>query len=116
MTTQSKLPPDSSSQASSARRPRQEQPRWRTVFNSVEAGATPKVEALVRSEGFARLVSAAVSVESAVQKQVRQYMSRYWHVFNLPAASDLTRLSQRIARLERNVAELVEASKQRPPT
>jgi hypothetical protein len=81
---------------------------WRTVVDAVEARATPRVDGVLRSEAFARAISVGVRVEAGVKRKADRLLHRFWRTWNLPSATDISRMSNRISRLERQIADLAE--------
>jgi uncharacterized membrane protein YccC len=76
------------------------------VFDAVEKNLTPQVEQWVQSEQFADLAAAATKLQGQVQERTERAMRRGWHFWNLPAGSDVKRMSEQLASLERRVRDL----------
>lgn len=81
-------------------------PLWRQGYDLVERTVAPPLEALVRSDGFARAVGAATHAQRVVQRQVARSTRRVLHLLNLPAATDVTHILNELGRLEKQVREL----------
>lgn len=81
-------------------------PLWRTIFDAAEQRVGPATEQLVRTEHFADTVGLISRVNHAGKRRAEQTLRRGWHLFNLPAGSDVKRLSEQVGRLERQVREL----------
>jgi hypothetical protein len=81
-------------------------PLWRQGYDAVERGVTPRLDSVVRSDGFAQAVGAAAHLQRALQKQAATGSRRMLHAMNLPSASDVTRILTELGRLEKQVREL----------
>ncbi|MCZ7528465.1 MAG: hypothetical protein M5U14_20100 [Acidimicrobiia bacterium] len=79
---------------------------WREVFDAIERRVGPRLEQLVRTEGFADTLAFVTRLEARARRGTERRLSRYWHLWNLPAATDVRRLSERVALVERRVKEL----------
>src|SRR5437660_3255579 len=83
-----------------------ERPLWRKLFDTAERAAAPHLEGLVKSEGFADVATLTMRVQAAANRGAERAMRRALHFWNLPAGSDIKRVSEQIASLERRVREL----------
>ena len=83
-----------------------QRPLWRKAFDSVERAIAPGLEAAVRSEGFADVATVAMRVRADMARRAERAMRRALHRWNLPAGSDVKRLSEQIASVERRVRDL----------
>src|SRR5215831_16031192 len=83
-----------------------EQPLWlRTVLRAERAMGAP-VEAAVRSDTYFDLL-AGVHRTGARLFGLAETMSQEWlHLWNLPAGSDVRRLREQLARVERRLGEI----------
>ena len=83
-------------------------PLWRQGYDAVESSFGPQLEQLVASDRFAQ----AVGVVSQLRRDLEQRASRttrhVLHRFNLPAATDVTRLLNEIGELKKQVRQLSE--------
>ena len=81
-------------------------PLWRQAFDAAERAVTPKAEELVRSPQF-NVGAALVRRAQTVAKESAQGLAaRAWHLINLPAGSDISRLRAQIGSLDREVRRL----------
>jgi outer membrane murein-binding lipoprotein Lpp len=83
-----------------------EPPLWRQAFDAVERRVTPRAEELVRTEAFtvgAALTRRAVTL---ARGSARDLTARAWHLLNLPAATDVSRLRAQVGALDREVRRL----------
>jgi hypothetical protein len=81
-------------------------PRWRQAFDTVERAVTPKAEELVRTEYFSLGVALARRAQTVAGRSVQGLTARAWHLVNLPAGSDISRLRAQIGALDREVRRL----------
>jgi hypothetical protein len=79
---------------------------WRRAFDAVEQPVARQLESAVQTERFADAVGLLVSARRAVDRRLERSSRRALHRANLPAASDLTRLSEQLAGLDRRMREL----------
>ena len=83
-----------------------EPPLWRQAFDAVESRVTPRAEELVRTEAFtvgAALTRRAVTLARGT---ARGATARAWHLLNLPAGTDVSRLRAQVGALDREVRRL----------
>ena len=64
------------------------------------------IEAAVRSDAYFDLVSTTTRVRNKVGGAAEGVSRRCLHLLNLPAGSDIRRLRQQLARMERRLNEL----------
>lgn len=83
-----------------------EPPRWRQAFDAVERRVTPRAEEVVRTEAFT--VGAALTRRAATvaRGSARDLTARAWHLLNLPAGTDVSRLRAQVGALDREVRRL----------
>jgi hypothetical protein len=94
-----------------------EAPRWRQAYDAAERRVTPHADRLVRTPSFA--VGAAVlrRAQHLARSSAEGVTSRAWHLLNLPAGSDVSRLRAQIGALDREVRRLtvqLETERRRP--
>ena len=82
------------------------QPAWRRLFDAIEGRAAPPIEKGVRTDVFNDTLAVIVRVRRGVQRTVERQTRRGLHMANLPAASDVRRLSEQVAALHRDVRAL----------
>jgi hypothetical protein len=75
---------------------------WK-AFDAAERAAAPKLESAVRTGTFAQALGLAARMDSAVRHGLESRTRRLWHLVNLPAASDITRLRRQVATLDREL-------------
>lgn len=82
------------------------QPLWLRVVLRVERAVGEPIEAAVRSDTYFDLVSTTTRVRRKVGGAAEGVSRRCLHLLNLPAGSDIRRLRQQLARMERRLDEL----------
>jgi hypothetical protein len=82
------------------------QPLWLRVVLKVERTVGEPIEAAVRSDTYFDLVSTTTRVRRKVGGAAEGVSRRCLHLLNLPAGSDIRRLRQQLARMERRLNEL----------
>jgi hypothetical protein len=81
-------------------------PRWRQAYDAVDKAVTPRAEAFVRTETFAQGAALAQRAQKLARDAARGATARAWHLLNLPAGSDVSRLRAQIGALDREVRRL----------
>jgi hypothetical protein len=81
-------------------------PRWRQAYDAVDKAVTPKAEAFVRTESFAQGAALLQRAQKVARDTVRGATARGWHLLNLPAGTDIRRVREQLARMDRRMAEL----------
>jgi hypothetical protein len=81
-------------------------PRWRRAFDAVEGRIAPPVERAVRTDAFADVLAVTVRVQRRLQREVERQSRRALHLVNMPAATDVKRLSSQLAELQRQTRAL----------
>jgi hypothetical protein len=83
-----------------------EPPLWRQAFDAVERRVTPRADRLVRTPSFAVGAALVRRAETVARSSAQGVTARAWHLLNLPAGSDVTRLRAQIGALDREVRRL----------
>ncbi|HEY3019390.1 MAG TPA: hypothetical protein VGJ32_04315 [Solirubrobacteraceae bacterium] len=81
-------------------------PLWRRAFDAVEKPLGDALASGARSGAFADVLAIAVRVNRRAQREVERRTRRALHLVNLPAATDVRRLSQQVTDLQRQVRSL----------
>ncbi|WP_324274075.1 hypothetical protein [Blastococcus brunescens] len=81
-------------------------PLWRQAFDAAERAVAPRAEDLVRSEYFSLATALARRAQTVATRSVQGLSARAWHLVNLPAGSDISRLRAQIGSLDREVRRL----------
>ena len=79
---------------------------WRQVFDKAERAVCSRLEELVRTEQFAVAVGLVTRARGEVQRRVERASRRVLHFWNLPAGSDVTRIMDQVAQLQRQIRDL----------
>jgi hypothetical protein len=83
-------------------------PLWRQVFDAVDRRVAGPVEAGTRSDLFGDAVAVTWRLGRRMQREVERRTRRVLHLANLPTATDVRRLSEQVAALQREVREMEE--------
>jgi hypothetical protein len=83
-------------------------PLWRKAFDAVDRRVAGPVEAGAHSDLVGDLLALNVRVARLAQREVERRTRRALHMVNLPAATDVRRLSEQVAALQRDLRELEE--------
>jgi hypothetical protein len=81
-------------------------PLWKQLFDAVDGRLSPAINDMARSEDAATLAALGRRGRSELDRRMEQASRRALHLLNLPAGSDVNRLLEHIARLEREVRDL----------
>src|ERR1700759_1522057 len=82
------------------------QPLWLRAVIRVERAIGEPIEAAVRSDTYFDLVSTTTRVRRKVGGAAEGASRRCLHMLNLPAGSDIRRMRQQLARMERRLTQL----------
>lgn len=83
-----------------------DKPIWRQAFDAVDSRVAGPVEAGARSDVFSDLVALNLRVAKRTQRELERRTRRVLHLANLPTATDVRRLSEQVAALQRDLREL----------
>jgi len=81
-------------------------PLWRRAVDEVDRRVSGPVEAGAHSDVFNDLVTLQWKLAKRAQREVEKRSRRVLHFANLPTATDVRRLSEQVASLQRQVREL----------
>ena len=81
-------------------------PRWRQAFDAVDRAVAPHAENFVRTPGFSTGVAVLRRAQVLARGSARGLTARAWHLLNLPAGTDVSRLRAQIGALDREVRRL----------
>jgi hypothetical protein len=79
---------------------------WRRAFDAVERPVGEKLENLVQTEAFADTAARVTKWEAQSRRQFERLTRDVLHLFNLPSATDVKRVEQRLAAVNRQLREL----------
>jgi hypothetical protein len=91
-------------------------PRWLRLVLRAERTIGVPVEAAVRSDAYFDAVAGINKIAARLSGAVESVSKRGWHLLNLPAGTDVRRVREQLARMDRRMAELtkeLEALEQR---
>jgi hypothetical protein len=81
-------------------------PLWlRFVLRAERAIGVP-VEAAVRSDAYFDVVAQVNKSAARLSGAVEDVSKRGWHALNLPAGTDIRRLREQLARMDRRMADM----------
>ena len=81
-------------------------PLWRQAYDAAERAVTPRAENLVRTPEFQVGAALVRRAQNVAKDSARGLTARAWHLLNLPAGSDVSRLRTQIGSLDREVRRL----------
>jgi hypothetical protein len=81
-------------------------PLWRQAFDAAERRVTPRAEEFVRTETFAIGAALVRRATTLARDSARDATTRAWHLLNLPAGTDVSRLRAQVGALDREVRRL----------
>ncbi len=79
---------------------------WRRLYDTAERAVAPRLESAVRTERFAQGAALAGWAQATARTHVEALSAQVWHLVNLPAGTDVTRLRTQIGALDREVRRL----------
>ncbi|MEZ5376010.1 MAG: hypothetical protein R2733_05800 [Acidimicrobiales bacterium] len=82
------------------------QPLWKRVFDAVERESGPALTKTLANPDVIELITIAAAVRKRAQSDLAEVARRGLHVFNLPAGTDISKVSQQVAGLEREIRQL----------
>ena len=96
-------------------------PLWLRAVHRLERAVGEPVEAAVRTETYFDLMTKATRTTKSVKRKVAGTSTRALHLLNLPAGTDMQRMREQLARMERRINQLSEtrrgaATDAMPPT
>lgn len=83
-----------------------DKPLWRQAFDAVDRRVAGPVEAGAHSDAFGDLLALNVRLARRTQREIERRTRRVLHLANLPTATDVRRLSEQVAALQRELREL----------
>jgi hypothetical protein len=84
------------------------QPLWLQVVHRLERTIGEPVEYAVRSDAYYDVVTVADRARRKAIGAVEGVSRRWLHLFNVPAGTDIRKVRQQLARMERRLNELSE--------
>src|ERR671921_1575927 len=81
-------------------------PTWRKAFDAVERRIAGPVESGVRTDVFNDAMTVAFRARRELKGAIEKQTRRALHLANMPAATDVKRLSEQVAALHREIRAL----------
>jgi hypothetical protein len=81
-------------------------PLWRQAFDAAERRVTPRAEEFVRTDTFAIGAALLRRATTLARDSARDATTRAWHLLNLPAGTDVSRLRAQVGALDREIRRL----------
>lgn len=81
-------------------------PTVRGAYDAIERVLAPRLEALVRTNQYAKVSAFLAGARSSAGAQADSVATRLLHAACLPAATDISRLRRQIGELDREVRQL----------
>ena len=81
-------------------------PLWRQAFDAVEGRVAKPAEQAVQSDVFADALALAFRGRRRVQREIERQSRRVLHLVNIPTATDVKRVSEQLAALQRQTRAL----------
>ena len=78
-------------------------PRWRQIYDGIERQLSPRTEALIGSQVFGTVLGFATRSERTVRARITRATASTWHLLNLPAGSDVSRILREIGAVNRQL-------------
>jgi hypothetical protein len=79
---------------------------FRQYFDSLERSVGRPLESGVETDAFQDSLAAVTRLQAAIQARLERASGDLLHMFNLPAHSDMKRLSEQVSRLDKQVRDL----------
>jgi hypothetical protein len=86
--------------------PANRQPLWLRAVLKLERAIGEPIEAAVRSDRYFDLISTTTRVRRQATGLAEGVSRRALHLMNLPAGSDIRKIRQQLARMERRLGQL----------
>lgn len=80
--------------------------QWREIYNQWEKAIAPGLEQITASDGFRDVMATSAKVTAAFTAEFERASRRWLHFWNLPAATDVRKLRQQVASIDREVKGL----------
>ena len=80
--------------------------QWREIYNEWEKAIAPGLEQITASDGFRDFMAASAKFTNVVTAEFERASRRWLHFWNLPAATDVRKLRQQVASIDREVKGL----------
>jgi hypothetical protein len=81
-------------------------PLWLQLVLRLERAVGEPVESAVRSDAYFDVVAELNRTQRRLTGAVEGMSKRAWHLLNLPAGSDIRRVREQLARMDRRLVEM----------
>jgi hypothetical protein len=81
-------------------------PLWRKAYDAIERPLAAGSEAWIQSETFMDLATHSIRIQRRMLREIQQNTERWLHLWGLVSRSDVLRLSNQVASLERQLRDL----------
>jgi hypothetical protein len=88
-------------------------PLWRKAYDAIERPLAAGSEAWIQSETFMDLATHSIRIQRRMLREIQQNTERWLHLWGFVSRSDVLRLSNQVASLERQVRDLRRAADER---
>ena len=88
-------------------------PLWLRAVIRLERAVGEPVEAVVRTEAYFDVMTTVTRKTKGAKRKVTGASTRALHLVNLPAGTDLQRMREQLARMERRLNQLSETVEER---
>ena len=78
-------------------------PLWLDAIRRLERAVGVPIESAVRSDAYFDFMTQANRVRARMTRTFEDYSEQWLHLFNMPAASEVRRLREQLARVERQL-------------
>lgn len=83
-----------------------DRPVWIRCVTGVERRLAPYLDHLVQTSEFARGSALVMATQRRIQERLAGVSAGFWHLLNLPAATDLARLRRQVGALDHDLRRL----------
>ncbi len=81
-------------------------PLWRKAYDAVEKPVGKRLETAVQTDEFASVLSFTTQAQAEARRRLERLTRRALHAVNMPAGSDIKRLHDQIAGLDRRLRDV----------
>ena len=82
------------------------EPVWKKAFDTVERSSGPALTKLLSNPDVLEAITLAAAVQRRAKSDLAEFARRGLHLFNLPAGTDISKVSHQVAGLEREIRQL----------
>ncbi len=82
------------------------EPLWKRAFDAVERSSGPALTKALSNPDVIEAITLANAVRRRAESDLAEMARRGLHLFNLPAGTDISKVSHQVAGLEREIRQL----------